>query len=83
MLINLTCTVSDGYPLPSLTWICDGTVRESKNQSKDGTAEIVLPLTINRTLNGQQCVCNGTSIANYNRTSIVSFNVLCEYYFFK
>lgn len=74
--IKLTCTVLGGYPLPSLTWICGGTIMDSLNQSTVGVAKTVLPLSINRTYHEKQCFCNGTSQADYSRTSNVSFIVL-------
>ncbi|KAJ8316459.1 hypothetical protein KUTeg_006473 [Tegillarca granosa] len=69
--ITLTCTVLGGYPQPTLTWICSNMLMDAKNKSTEGVEEVVLPLIIKRTLHGQQCICNGTSIANYSRASNV------------
>ncbi|KAJ8316456.1 hypothetical protein KUTeg_006470 [Tegillarca granosa] len=73
--LNLTCTVLGGYPIPSLSWICGDMVMDTLNKSTEGIARIVLPLSINRTFHEQQCVCNGSSPANYSGTSNVSFIV--------
>ncbi|XP_062618358.1 synaptogenesis protein syg-2-like [Saccostrea cucullata] len=57
---TLTCQISGGNPVATLSWRCKNTVMTGTNQSNSTTAVSVLSLVMDSSYNNQQCTCTAT-----------------------
>ncbi|XP_062605655.1 synaptogenesis protein syg-2-like [Saccostrea cucullata] len=55
--VNLTCQLSGGNPVATLSWRCKNTIMTGTNQSTSTTAVSLLSLVMDSSYNNQQCTC--------------------------
>ncbi|KAJ8321713.1 hypothetical protein KUTeg_000184 [Tegillarca granosa] len=74
---HLTCHVTGGNPVASITWTCRGFAVSDINHSVEGEARSTITLDIDREYNNKQCICEAVHPAdNYKRqTNIDIFPV--------
>ncbi|XP_046544401.1 uncharacterized protein LOC124254610 [Haliotis rubra] len=74
---TISCSVTGGNPLATITWSCPGTGSASVSDSGQ-TRTSTLSFTVSRSQNGQQCKCLGTwQYGGYNYSDARTFNVSC------
>ncbi|XP_046555519.1 uncharacterized protein LOC124264775 isoform X2 [Haliotis rubra] len=74
---TISCSVTGGNPLATITWSCPGTGSASVTDSGQ-TRTSTLSFAVSRSQNGQQCQCLGTwQYGGYNYTDVRTFNVSC------
>lgn len=66
--ITITCRLSGGNPLATLSFKCNGKSLKELNQSTTTTAISVLNFVIDGTFNNQTCICIGTHPASDNKS---------------
>ncbi|VDI09995.1 Hypothetical predicted protein [Mytilus galloprovincialis] len=65
--IRLTCTVSGGNPLPTLSWNCSGI---SINNTSGDTAAYSVMFTVDKTFNNKICTCSATHPVSSYRPNV-------------
>ncbi|XP_046558356.1 MAM domain-containing glycosylphosphatidylinositol anchor protein 2-like isoform X2 [Haliotis rubra] len=74
---TISCSVTGGNPLATITWSCPGTGSASVSDSGQ-TRTSTLSFTVSRSQNGQQCQCLGAwQYGGYNFSDVRTFNVSC------
>ncbi|XP_067675884.1 nephrin-like [Haliotis asinina] len=74
---TISCSVTGGHPLPTITWSCPGTGSASVSDSGQ-TRTSTLFFTVSRSQHSQQCECLGAwQYGGYNYTDVRTFNVSC------
>ncbi|XP_046545508.1 uncharacterized protein LOC124255657 isoform X2 [Haliotis rubra] len=74
---TISCSVTGGNPLATITWSCPGTGSALVSDSGQ-TRTSTLSFTVSRSQHGQQCQCLGTwQYGGYNYTDVRTFNVSC------
>ncbi|XP_048240962.1 V-set and immunoglobulin domain-containing protein 10-like [Haliotis rufescens] len=74
---TISCSVTGGNPLATITWSCPGTGSALVSDSGQ-TRTSTLFFTVSRSQNGQQCQCMGAwQYGGYNLSDVRTFNVSC------
>ncbi|XP_071095653.1 V-set and immunoglobulin domain-containing protein 10-like [Haliotis cracherodii] len=74
---TISCTVTGGNPLATITWSCPGTGSASVSDSGQ-TRTSTLSFIVSRSQNSQQCQCQGAWLyGGYNLSDVRAFNVSC------
>ncbi|XP_062605887.1 nephrin-like [Saccostrea cucullata] len=74
--VNLTCQLSGGNPIATLSWICKKTGITGINQSNSTTAVAVLSLVMDSSYNNQLCTCTANhSLLTSPKSTSVSLTV--------
>ncbi|XP_048241012.1 V-set and immunoglobulin domain-containing protein 10-like isoform X2 [Haliotis rufescens] len=74
---TISCSVTGGNPLATITWSCPGTGSASISDSGQ-TRTSTLSFTVSRSQNSQQCQCQGAwQHGGYNQSDVRTFNVSC------
>ncbi|KAJ8316281.1 hypothetical protein KUTeg_006295, partial [Tegillarca granosa] len=77
--VTLTCQVSGGSPLATLSWTCDGQPQIVNPSTSDTTVTSVLTLTLQKGHNGKTCTCHGLH-SDTRYTSDISSRTFIVYY---
>ncbi|XP_067675813.1 hemicentin-1-like [Haliotis asinina] len=74
---TISCSVTGGNPLPTITWSCPDTGSASVSDSGQ-TRTSTLSFTVSRSQHSQQCECLGAwRYGGYNYTDVRTFNISC------
>lgn len=77
--IVLSCQVTGGYPLATLSWTCDEQDYPGTNRSVVNTTISELSITATANLNGKSCTCKGRHPVNSYSKDINSTTFLVYY----
>ncbi|XP_048241118.1 hemicentin-2-like [Haliotis rufescens] len=74
---TISCSLTGGNPLATITWSCPGTGSASVSDSGQ-TRTSALSFVVSRSQNSQQCQCLGAwQYGGYNQSDVRTFNVSC------
>ena len=77
--VTLTCRLSGGNPVATLSWSCPGKSVSGVTQSNGTVAVSMLSLTMDSTYNRQQCTCTAShTIPSFTRTKTETLTVYCK-----
>lgn len=79
--VTLTCSVSGGNPLATLSWNCSGI---KKNETVEDTASYSITFTVDKSYITKLCTCTANHrISAYKPTVRHNVVVFCKFTFFK